>query len=77
MVLVYTPLWIVLLAHADWLVQRWMASAIHLWEAEETKSQVDVNFQLFFVILKEIVKTYFFGYLCATYFHLTVTESGG
>lgn len=48
-----------------------MASAIHLWEAEETKSQVDVNFQLFFVILKEIVKTYFFGYLCATYFHLT------
>ena len=38
-----------------------MASAIHLWEADETKSQVDVNFQLFFVILKEIVLTYFFG----------------
>lgn len=39
--------------HADWLVWGLIASTIHLREAGETKSRIEVHFQPFFRILKE------------------------
>ena len=70
--------WIVLFGHADYLVQKWMASTIHLQAANETKLHVkSLISDHFFGILEE--RNLFFG-ICVVYIkttiYLSVSKSG-
>ena len=55
-----------LFARADWLVRKWLASTIHLWAAEETKSRVKSLISDHFSVNWTEKMNYFFG-ICGVY----------